>query len=331
MSNYQGLAIRYHSTGNYVDVIKGDQLEYRDPSPTEVLIKLLSAPIHPSDFGMIAGTYGRLRDLPAIAGREGIGQVVVVGKDVRNVHIGQRVRMPEDAGSWQTYVLAKADTLIIVPDDIPVHQAAMAFINPPTAWRILRDFLPLQPGDWIIQNASNSAVGQCTIQLAHAMGLHSLNIVRDQKWEAPLKAIGADVVVTEDSDYFKKLKELTQGAKPKLGLNSIGGESVVRIIRCMAEGGYVVTFGGMSSDPTRFPTRNLIFDDVRLVGFWMDRWYRKNKPEVRDAMLKDIFSSIREGKLHCPVDTSYPLSAYKEALAHAASGGRNGKVLFEVS
>lgn len=330
MSQYTGLAIRYHETGNPSEVIQGEMLDYPEPAAGKVLIQLLAAPIHPSDFGMIAGSYGRSRDLPAVAGREGVGQVVVRGDGVESVEVGQRVRMPENKGVWQRYVIESADALTCVPDDISVEQAAMAFVNPPTAWRILEDFIQLKPGDWVIQNAANSAVGQCLIQLAHERGLHTLNVVRDAKWEVPLKEMGADVVVLEDSDYFKQLKTLTGGAKPRLGLNSVGGDSVSRIIRCMADAGVVVTFGGMASEPVRFPTRYLIFNDVRLTGFWMDRWYRNASDETRDAMLNAIYAAIRAEKLHCPVDTVYPLEEYKEALAHAASGGRNGKVLFRV-
>lgn len=327
MSQYQGLAIRYHETGKPAQVIRAETIEYAEPQAGQALIKFLAAPIHPSDFGMIGGSYGRLRELPAVAGREGVGEIIAVGEGIE-LKPGQRVRMPEEAGVWQKYVLADAQELIQVPTDLPVEQAAQAFINPPTAWRILEDFIELNAGDWIIQNAANSAVGQCTIQLAKARGIRSINVVRDTKWEEPLKEMGADVVVTEDSDYYKKLKVLTGGAKPKLALNSVGGESVTRLIRCMEDGGYVVTFGGMVGDMVRYPTRFLIFNDVRLVGFWMDRWNRTATPEQRQTMYDQIFDAMRNETIRCPIDTSYPLSEYADALSHAASGGRNGKVIF---
>ena len=56
-----------------------------------------------------------------------------------------------------------------------------------------------------------------------------------------------------------------------MALNSVGGRSAVRLARCVRQGGVHVTFGAMDSDPVRFPTRNLIFDDVRFVGFWLDK------------------------------------------------------------
>lgn len=306
-----------------------ETLSLENPGSGEVVVKLLASPIHPSDLGMIGGSYGKLRDLPATAGREGAGEVVAIGEGVTDLSVGDCVRMPEDKGTWQSFLCAPAEAFEKIPASLPAEQAAMAFVNPPTAWRLLEDFVDFQSGDWIIQNAANSAVGQCVIQLAHARGLRTINVVRDSKWEEPLKQIGADVVVTEESDYHKKLKEFTGGAKPRLGLNSIGGESVSRIIRCMADGGTVVTFGGMTGEATRFPTRFLIFNDVRLVGFWMDRWFRQASEQDREAMMQSIYEAIRTEKMRCPVDTAYPLSEYKEALHHASSGGRLGKILFK--
>lgn len=324
------IALRYATHGKADDVLTAEPLSYPKPGAGEVAIRLLAAAIHPSDLGMIGGVYGRLRKLPATAGREGVGEIIALGNGVEGWKIGQRVRMPEDRGTWQSVTLAKTDELLAVPSDLPVEQAAMAFINPPTALRLLEDFVELEPGDWIIQNAGNSAVSQCVIQLARERGLRTLNVVRDERWEAPLKALGADIVVTESSDYFKRIDELTASARPRLALNSIGGESVGRLLRCLGDDATLVTFGGMTGEPIRFPTRQLIFNNLRLAGFWMDRWNRQASQQARTQLFETVYAAIRKGKLHCPVDATYPLFEYKNALARAEQGGRNGKVLFKV-
>jgi len=320
-------ALRYHEFGAPAEVLSLEKIEQAEPAAGEALVALRAGVAHPSDLGLIAGTYGKRRELPAVAGREGVGEVLAVGAGVQRLQPGDRVRMPEEA-VFQEAVSWPADDLEIAPKDLPLEQGAMAFINPPTAYRLLADFAELETGDWVIQNAANSAVGQCVIALAKERGLRTINVVRDvDRWEAPLRELGADAVVADDADFHQSIEALTGGDKPRLGLNSIGGESVVKVIRSMGTSGVVVTFGGMVGDKVRFPTRNLIFDDVRLRGFWMDRWVRTHDAPERGAMQHAVHELMRKGVFRMSIAERFPLHEGKAAFEAAAKGGRDGKIL----
>ncbi|MEO0796175.1 MAG: 2-enoyl thioester reductase domain-containing protein [Verrucomicrobiota bacterium] len=320
-------ALRYHEHGKPADVLRLESLDLAAPGPGEAVVALRAAVLHPSDLGMIGGVYGRLRELPAVAGREGVGEVLAIGPGVSGLRVGDRVRMPEDSVLVDA-CLASAEDLDLVPAELPIDQAAMAFINPPTAYRLLEDFVALESGDWLIQNAANSAVGQCVISLARERGVRTINLVRDvTKWSDRLKGLGADLVLADSSDFFKEIPELTGGAKAKLGLNSIGGDSVIKIIRCMAESGVVVTFGGMVGDKVRFPTRNLIFDDVSLRGFWMDRWSRVHDRAERQQMQQAVFELLARGVVEMDVAARFPLSEGINAFAVASESSRDGKII----
>ena len=115
---------------------------------------------------------------------------------------------------------------------------------------------------------------------------------------------------------------------PRRGLNWIGGERAARLTRMVGFAGTLVTFGGMTGDLSRFPTREFIFNDLRLRGFWMDRWNRAATPEARAETAEKIFAMMRVGTLKMAVDAVYPLREYKAAIARALEGGRNGKVQF---
>ena len=169
-AGFRVTALRYERCGAPAEVLAPVELTVPVPGPGEALVALRAAGIHYSDLGLINGTYGKRLALPAIAGHEGVGEVVALGPDVTDLSLGSLVRMPPDAGVWSEAVVAKAEALDLIPEGVPLEQAALAFINPPTAWRLLHDFVELKPGDWLIQNAGTSAVSRLVAQLA-ASGL----------------------------------------------------------------------------------------------------------------------------------------------------------------
>jgi NADPH:quinone reductase-like Zn-dependent oxidoreductase len=320
------LAIRHHSFGDPSEVLQLEKIDQPEPGVGEVRVRLEAAGINPSDFGMIGGSYGRLRELPAVAGREGVGTVDALGEGVDSVSVGTRVRFPGEDGAWQASACVAAEELLVVPPEVPVEQAAIAFINPPTAYCLLKKMVDLQPGDWVLQNAGNSAVGLSVIQMAKAFGLKTISQVRREELVAPLKALGADHVVMEGTGWAKGVGEITRGAPVRLALNSIGGASATDQIKALSEGGTQVTFGGMVGDKVRFPTRYLIFNDVRMVGFWWDRYARKAGKAGVQAVMDAVYAMMVDGALRLPIESQYAFSEYELAIKHAGQP-RLGKVL----
>lgn len=323
----QQKAICHHEFGRPLEVLRLEDVKQAEPQVGEVRVRLLAATINPSDYGMIAGSYGRLRELPAVAGREGVGVVEAIGRGVTRVGVGARVRFPE-AGAWQETACMPAADLLLVPADVPIEQAAFSFINPPTAYCLLQKMVDLAPGSWVVQNAGNSTVGLAVIQMAKTMGFKTISQVRRGELIAPLKALGADHVVIEGSGWAKQLKELTGGEPIQLALNSIGGESASDQIKALGEGGTQVTFGGMVGDLVRFPTRFLIFNDVRLVGFWWDQWCQKAGSQGLNQVMSAVYGMMRDGTLKLPVEATYSFAEYEAAIKHDQQP-RLGKVLLK--
>jgi len=318
-------AIQHEAFGDPADVLQVTTLPLPEPGPGEVRVKLLAATINPSDYGMIGGSYGRLRELPAVAGREGVGEVDALGPGVATVEVGARVRFPEE-GAWQEFACVSADALLRVDAAVPVEQAAISFINPPTAYCLLTKMVDLPTGSWVLQNAGNSSVGLSVIQMAKAMGLKTISQVRREALIEPLQAMGADHVVLEGSDWPRQMQELTGGEPLRLALNSIGGESAADQIKALGEGGTQVTFGGMVGDKVRFPTRFLIFNDVRLVGFWWDKFCKSRGPAAVREVMDAVYAMMRDGRLSLPIAASYDLGRIQEAIA-ADKCPKLGKVL----
>ena len=323
----QQKAICHYAFGKPLEVLQLDKVARPEPSDGEVRVRLLAATINPSDYGMIGGSYGRLRELPAVAGREGVGVVDALGHGVSGIGVGTRVRFP-DQGAWQETACMPAADVLAVPEDVSVEQAAISFINPPTAYCLLKKIVNLAPGSWVLQNAGNSAVGLSVIQIAKVLGLKTISQVRREALIEPLQALGADHVVIEGSGWVEQVNQLTEGEPIRLALNSIGGESAMHQIKVLGESGMQVTYGGMVGELVRFPTRYLIFNDVRLVGFWWDQWCQRAGKNGLDEVMSAVYAMMREGTLKLPVEATYSFAEYERALKHDKSP-RLGKILLK--
>jgi len=257
--------------------------------------------------------------------------VEAVGPGVEGLAPGDRVVLGSGIGTWCDRCLAAASDVARVPRELPVDQAAMVRVNPPTALLMLREFVGLAPGDWVIQNAANSAVGRCVIAVAKSRGLRTINVVRRPELVAELEASGAEAVVCDDAGALPDLRERTGGAKIRLALNAVGGESALRLANQLAPGGVMVTYGAMGRQPLKIPNGLLIFKDLQFRGFWLTRWFRDADAIARARIIDEIAAMMQSGELRIPVAATYPLDAWKEAVAAASAGSRPGKILFTMS
>lgn len=299
------------------------------PPPGSVAVEMLAAPINPADINVIEGKYGDLPTLPSPVGNEGVGRIAECGPGVAGLTPGTWV-LPMAFGTWTQRMVVEAAAVVPLPEGLDPFQAAMLTVNPATAWRILHDFVPLNAGDWIVQNAANSGVGRSTIQLARSLGIRTLNVVRRPALVPELEALGADVVVTEETDLRKELRALTGGARPRLGLNSVGGASALNVANSLAPGGTLVTFGAMSKQALKIPNGLLIFSDVRFRGFWLKRWRESVPAGERAGMYAALAAKLAAGVLHTPVHSIFRLADLVAAVQEAGTDQRSGKVLLDL-
>jgi len=319
----------YQTHGNPADVLQVETRPWPTPAAGEAVVKMSAAPINPADLNQIEGKYPVRPQLPATPGFEGAGIVLESGAGVNGLTSGVLVIVPHNVGTWRDAIAVKAEDLVIVPDGIEPVQAAMLKINPLTAWRLLHDYVDLQKGDWLIQNASNSAAGRDVIQIAHELGYKTVNVVRRAEVVDELRAERGDIVLVDGDNLREEVKSATGGASIRLGLNSVGGDSALRLANCLAPGGTLVSFGAMSLQPLKIPTGLLIFKDLRFRGIWINKWYDNATSSERIETFRPLFDMARRGLLKTKVEKTYPLSEVKAAVAHAAQGKRSGKVVFE--
>jgi len=192
----------------------------------------------------------------------------------------------------------------------------------------LHDYVDLKSGDWLIQNAANSAAGRAVIQIANDLGYKTVNVVRRAELVDELRSEGSDVVLNDGENLREEVKNATSGAPIRLGLNAVGGESALRLANCLAPGSTMVTFGAMSLQPLKIPNGLLIFKDLRFRGIWINKWYDNATMAERMDAFRPLFEMAKRGLLKTKVERAYPISETKAAVAHAAQGKRSGKIIF---
>jgi trans-2-enoyl-CoA reductase len=193
---------------------------------------------------------------------------------------------------------------------------------------MLRDFVDLSPGDFVIQNAANSAVGRLVIRIAKANHWRTINLVRRPELIAELRALGGNVVLLDNDEVKEHIVATTNGAPVRLALNAVGGESALRLANALCPGGAHVTYGAMGRQPLRIPNGLLIFKDLRWRGFWITQWYREASHEAEADMFAELLALSKRGLLHTPVEHIYLLAEAATAVKHASQGQRMGKILF---
>ncbi|MBI3789341.1 MAG: zinc-dependent alcohol dehydrogenase family protein [Gemmatimonadetes bacterium] len=291
----------------------------------QALLQVLAAPINPSDVLTLTGEYGMLPPLPAIGGNEGVGKVVELGPNTTGPAVGTTVLLPVGVGTWATHVVADAKKLVPLPGNADPVQLSMLTVNPPTAFLMLRDFVTLAPGDWVIQNGANSAVGGYLNQLAKLKGYRTVSVVRRESAIASVEA--ADVVIVDGPDLHKRVAAATGKAKIRLGIDCVAGAATDRLASCLAEGGTLVNYGRMSGEVCHVSPGSFVFKDLTLRGFWLVLWFRKATPQEQTAVFGEIAQLVATGKLSARVQATFDVREIKAAVALAASGERAGKVV----
>ena len=306
--------------------------EVRDPAPPgpgQVLLDILAAPINPSDFLVFQGRFGPTPPpLPAPAGGEAVGQVAALGEGVTNLRTGDRIlALHAGRGNWRQRVLAPAAGVRALPATADPLQLAMLAVNPATALHMLTRYVTLSPGEWLIQNAGNSAVGHCVIWLARQRGLRTVSVVRRADQVAPLLATGGDVVLVDGPDLPDRVTAAIGGQPIRLALDAVAGSATTRLARCLALRGTLVVYGLLSSPDCTVPASELVFRDLRLRGYWFTPWFEHASNADRAALYAELGQYVVDGTICVAIEACYPLERVRDALAHAARPDRSGKIV----
>ena len=312
--------------GEPADVLNVEEVETPEPGPGQVRVKVTLSPIHNHDLWTVRGTYGYKPELPARAGTEAVGVIDALGEGVEGLEVGQRVATGGTFGVWAEYVVTPAAGLIPVAEGLPDEMAAQLVSMPFSAISLLHS-LDLTPGDWIVQNTANGAVGRMVAQIAKARGIHVLGLVRRQSAVDELAQQGiGNVVSTDSDDWREKAAAIIGGGRVVAGVDSVGGSSANDVLSLLSENGTLVIFGSMGESTLELSAGDIIFRQATVKGFWGSVVSKTMDAETRGALFGELSRYLADGTLTLPVAGTFALEDIRDAVA-ASLSPRVGKVL----
>ena len=378
---YPFLRRRYHELSFLSHGEPSDVLEYRSDRSDVihakardgmVQVKMMYAPWNPADVNTVQGKYPSPDDNKnkkttadlakslhfdkqyQVAGSEGLGRVMSSSSHL--FREGSLVAMgTPGTGTLRSHTCVPESSLLQVPEELLSQlgpSGCTLFQLGGTALRMLSDFVSLQPGEVVLQNAGNSGVGFLASQLSRALfSCPIVSIVRrgsktDDEYNQLVQYLTTTakcaMVIDEeellkDRDALKafqlKLAELSATNKlPRLALNAVGGVSAKLLLKCLDTGGTMVTYGGMSMEPVVVATPQLIFKDLHVVGYWHSRWMVRNSQETRQQMIDELVGAVLQQQVESPPIEVFRLKEISKALESGANQGPvRKKIVFDCS
>ena len=315
--------VKFYEFGNPQKVLKVENKFIQSPSEGEVLVRMTTRPINPSDLLPIRGAYSHRIPLPSIPGYEGVGIVEEVGPSVSKELIGKRVLPLRGEGTWQEYVKTSADLAIVIPDSIEDYIAAQLYINPITAWLICTEVLALKPDDVLLVNACGSAIGRIFAQLSKILGFKLIAVTRNNKYTEELLKLGASYVIdTSRSSLHDTVMEWTNGHGAKAAIDSVGGIDGSELAFCVRPNGILLTIGllsGQSVNWAKISQRT----KVNVQMFHLRHWNQKASIQTWHETFNLLMGFINDKRLKFMMPASYySLQDVQEAIIVPSNGGK---------
>jgi len=310
-------AIRIHATGG-PEVLRWEQIPQPDPGPGEVLLRHEAVGLNYIDVYFRTGLY-KLPNLPAIIGQEGAGVVEAIGPDVTTIAVGDRVSYASALGAYSTHRIIHADKLIKLPEGVSTLQAAAVTLQGLTAHYLLHRTYKVKAGEIILVHAAAGGVGLLLCQWAHHLGVKVIGVVSSEAKAELARANGATHTIIGHATLAADVKRLTGGEMVPVVYDSVGRDTFLPSLDCLAPLGLMVSYGNASGAVPPFDLSLLSAKGSLFITRPSLATYSAKRKDL-DAMAADLFNAVRLGVLKVNINQTFPLA--DAAAAHAALEAR---------
>ena len=304
-------AIRIHQTGG-PEVLRYEDFDPGAPGEGEVQLRHTAVGLNYIDVYDRSGHYPM--SLPAGLGREAAGVVVAVGRKVKGFRKGDRVAYAHtQPGSYCELRNLPAARLVKLPKAISDEQGAALMLKGLTAQYLLRRTYRVKRGDWILVHAAVGGVGLILTQWARALGAKVIGVVGSQEKVALAKKNGCHHVLVLGRDLLvDSVRKLTKGAGVAVVYDSVGKDTFMDSLDCLAPLGMMVSYGNASGPPPAISPLelskrgSLFLTRPSLFAYIAER-------KDLDASARELFRIVAAKKVKLRIGQRYPLAEAAQA------------------
>ena len=303
-------AIRVHRAGG-PEVLQREEVEIGEPGSGQVRLRQEAVGLNYIDVYHRTGLYPQ--PLPFSPGVEGAGVVESVGDGVETVKPGDRVAYAGPIGGYAEQRLIDAERLVKLPDSISFEAAAAMMLQGMTAHMLLRRVYEVKAGDTILVHAAAGGVGLILCQWAKALGATVIGTVSTDKKAELACAHGCDhPVIYTRQDFVAEVERITGGAKLPVVYDSVGRDTFMRSLDCLAPRGLMVSFGNASGPVEPFSPLvlsqkgSLFLTRPTLFSYIAAR-------EELESAASELFEVVSSGKVKIEIGQRFALKDAAEA------------------
>ncbi len=312
---------------------------------TDVIIQVKSASVGWVDLLMTSGQYQHMPPLPYSPGLEYCGEIIWVGKDVKQNKIGDRVLVdgflagPRSAGDYQqyggfaSYAVAPQNALNSIPDGFSFDQACNLLGSYETAYYCLITCGQLKAGETVLIHGASGATGLAAVHIAKLIGANVIATGRNPEKLALVKAQGADHVINSSQPKFRtEVKALTNGEGVDVVYDGVGGDISLESMRCVKFGARFLIVGWASTpfvakgkggreapNANMLPTNLIMMKGLKVLGC-PTVISSQHDASLRPPRLKQIMQWVKDGKIKPYVSHSFAMTDVKEAMLSKWNG-----------
>ena len=299
------------------------------PKPTEVLVRVRAAGLNRADLSAARGAFHPGHGTAGQPiGLEWAGDVVEVGAEAKEFRAGDRV-IGSGIGGYAEYAVSDFGRTLPMPAGMSYQQAATL----PVALHTMHDALVtngrLQRGEAVLIQGASTGVGIMGLQIAkHKGATPVIGSSTNDARRARLAAFGADLAIdTREAAWPDQVLKATGGKGVNLIVDMVSGSVANGNMQACALLARIVNVGRLGGAKAEF---NFDLHALKRIDYIGVTFRTRTVEEVREIsrrMRADIWDAVTAGKLHLPIDRSFPLDEAPAAHAHMRANAHFGKIV----
>ena len=301
------------------------------PNKKEVLIKVKAAGINRPDILQREGAYPPPKDASDILGLEISGKVIELGKNTKNIKIGDKVCALVSGGGYSEYCLAPYTQCLPIPNNMSFEEAAVIPETFFTIWFNLFIKNKIKKNQKILIHGGSGGIGTTAIQFAKNFGLKVFTTTRGNKKKEMCKKIGAHCSINVNKTNFEEfINKETKNEGVDFVLDIVGGKYVQKNINVLKRNGTLINLGWLTGSIVNINLLMVMLKRLMITGSTLRIGSLEEKEKIKNDLKKNIWPLIKKKKIKPILCKTFPINKVKDAHIYMDKGLHFGKIALTI-